>query len=277
MDIYSTTPSGDAGVLALGLVIAGVVSGVAAGMLGIGGGIVMVPVLYHVLAMLGVDASVRMQLAVGTSLATMIPTAYSSAAAQNRQGAVDWPLMRGWTIPLLIGVLAGAALAGFASGRVLALIFAAVALPLAAYLAFAGENRRLATHLPQGPAGMALPTIIGGLSAIMGIDGPTLGVPLMTLCGMPVLRAVGTASVVTVIICVLGAAGAIIAGWHAPGLPPYSVGYVNIFGFLLIAPSTFLAPFGARIADQVDVKRMRIVFAAFITIVTARMLFDALV
>ena len=111
---------------------------------------------------------------------------------------------------------------------------------------------------------------------MMGVDGATLGVPVMTVCGVPMPRAMGTASVLTVLICVPGTLGAVIAGWHAPGLPPYSFGFVNIFGFLLIAPSTFLAPFGARVADQVDVKRMRVVFAAFIAIATARMLFDAL-
>jgi uncharacterized membrane protein YfcA len=276
VDIFSAAPSGDIGVLALGLAIAGVVSGIAAGMLGIGGGIVIVPVLYHVLAMLGVDASVCMQLAIGTSLATMIPTAYSAAATQSQLGMVDWPLTRRWMIPMLVGVLAGAALAGVANGRTLALIFAVAAVPVAAYYAFGGENRRLADHLPQGPAGSALPVLIGGSSTMMGVDGSTLGAPVMALCGVPMPRAMGTASVLTVVICVPGTLGAIIAGWHAQGLPPYSLGYVNIFGFLLIAPSTFLAPFGARIADQVDTKRMRIVFAAFIAIATARMLFDAL-
>jgi uncharacterized membrane protein YfcA len=276
VDLFSAAPSGDVGVLALGLAIAGIVSGFAVGMIGIGGGIVVVPVLYHVLATLGVDAGVRVQLAIGTSLATMIPSAYSSVAAQRQQGIADVPLIQRWAIPMLVGVLAGAVLAGVAGGRTLALVFAIVAFPVAAYLAFAGENRRLAAQVPQGPAGLTLPAVIGGVSTMMGVDGATLGVPALTLCGIPMARAAGTAAMFTAIICALGTLGAIIAGWRAPGLPPYSLGYINVVGFLLIAPSTFLAPFGARIADQVDVKRMRIVFATFIAIATARMLFDAL-
>ena len=155
--------SGELGTLALGLVIAGVVSGLTAGMLGVGGGIVVVPVLYHVLSLIGVDESVRMHLAIGTSLATIIPTAFASVQAHNKKGAVDWTLLRRWLVPMLIGVAIGSVLAGYARGQTLSIVFVCVALPVAIHLAFGGEERRIADHLPEGPVGLTLPALIGGL------------------------------------------------------------------------------------------------------------------
>src|SRR4051794_3304309 len=269
--------SGELGTLALGLVIAGVVGGLVAGMLGVGGGIVVVPILYHVLATLGVDEAVRMHIAVGTSLATIIPTSLSSVRAHNRKGAVDWDLLRRWWLPMLIGVLAGSALAGFVTGRTLSLVFAGVALPVALHFALWGEKKRIADHLPRGIGGLALPFGIGGVSTMMGIGGGTVGVPTLTLCGYPIHRAVGTASAFGAIISVPGTIGAILAGWYAEGLPPYSLGYVNLLGVLLIAPGSFLAaPAGAYLAHMTDKHRLRMVFALFIAITAARMLWDAL-
>ncbi len=268
---------GELGTLALGLVIAGAVSGLTAGMLGVGGGIVVVPVLYHVLGLMGIDPGVRMHLAVGTSLATIIPTAFASVRAHDRKGAVDWRLLKRWCIPMLIGVAAGSTLAGIARGQTLALVFALIAIPVALHLAFASEERRIADHLPEGPAGLALPALIGGLSTMMGIGGGTIGVPVMTLFGVPIHRAVATASAFGVIISIPGTIGAVVAGWGAHGLPQYSLGYVNLLGFALIAPvSFFAAPFGAQIAHEMDRKKLRAVFALFVAVTAGRMLYDAL-
>jgi len=234
-------------------------------------------VLYHVLALLGVDESLRMHVAVATSLATIIPTSWTSVTAHNKKVAVDWELLRRWAPAMFVGVLIGTALAGLASGRILSFVFAAVALPAAIYMAFVSEKRQIADHLPQGVGGLALPAAIGGVSTMMGIGGGTIGVPVMTLCGVPIHRAVGTASAFGAIISLPGTIGLIIAGWHAQGLPPYSLGYVNLLGFILIAPASFLvAPVGAQLAHMTDVKRLRGVFALFISITTARMLWDAL-
>jgi len=276
VDPFVANSSGDLGVLALGLVIAGVVSGVAAGMIGVGGGIVIVPILYHVLATLGIDPAVRMQIAIGTSIATVVSAALSSVAADSGKSDIDWGLLRRWAIPMLGGVLIGCVLAGLASGSALSLLFGVVAVPVALLLAFAKEDRRLAEQLPQGIAGWTVAALAGGISVMMGISGTTIGVPAMTLCGVPARRAIATASAFGILIAVPGTIAAIVAGWHARGLPPYSLGYVNLMGFLLIAPSSFLAPFGARIADYIDARRMRLVFALFIVIVTGRMLYDAM-
>lgn len=269
--------SGDQGVLALGLVIAGVVSGLTAGMLGVGGGIVVVPVLYHVLSLMGIDESVRMHTAIGTSLATIIPTAFSSVRAHDRRGAVDRALLKRWLVPMLIGVGIGSVLAGIARGQTLALVFACVAIPVALQLAFGREDRPIASHLPKGAAGLTLPALIGGLSTMMGIGGGTIGVPVMTLFGVPIHRAVGTASAFGVIISIPGALAMAVSGWGAAHLPPYSLGYVNLLGFLLIAPvSFFAAPLGAQWAHEMDRKKLRGVFAIFIAVTAARMLYDAL-
>jgi uncharacterized membrane protein YfcA len=150
-------------------------------------------------------------------------------------------------------------------------------MPVAIHLAFGGEERRIADHLPQGSLGLALPALIGGLSTMMGIGGGTIGVPTMTLFGVPIHRAVGTASAFGVIISIPGTIGAIASGWNAAHLPTYSLGYVNLLGFLLIAPvSFFAAPFGAHMAHEMDRKKLRAVFALFIAITAARMLYDAL-
>jgi uncharacterized membrane protein YfcA len=269
--------TGESGTLALGLVIAGAVSGLTAGMLGVGGGIVVVPVLYHVLGLIGIDPGVRMHIAIGTSLATIIPTAFSSVRAHDKKGAVDWELLRRWALPMMVGVAAGGALAGIARGQTLSIVFVSVALPIAFHLAFGREDRRVADHLPEGAAGMTLPALIGGLSTMMGIGGGTIGVPAMTLFGVPIHRAIGTASAFGVIISIPGTIFAILSGWHAAGLPPYSIGYVNLLGFILIAPiSFFAAPFGAHIAHEMDRVKLRRVFALFIAVTAARMLYDAL-
>ncbi|HEY4944280.1 MAG TPA: sulfite exporter TauE/SafE family protein [Rhizomicrobium sp.] len=277
MEFFAAASGSELGTFALGLVIAGVVGGLVAGMLGVGGGIVIVPVLYHVLDLMGIDPGVRMHIAVGTSLATIIPTSFSSTRSHNAKGAVDWELLRRWVAPMVVGVLIGSVLAGFARGQALALFFACVALPVAVHLAFFGETRRLSDHLPRGIAGLLLPAGIGGVSTMMGIGGGTVGVPAMTLCGVPIHRAVGTAAAFGAIISIPGTIGSILSGWGAQGLPPYSLGYVNLLGFILIAPASyFVAPFGAQIAHMTDVRKLRMLFAGFIAITAARMLYDAL-
>ena len=277
MEFFAAASSGELVTFALGLVVAGVVGGLVAGMLGVGGGIVIVPVLYHVLDLMGIDPGVRMHIAVGTSLATIIPTSFSSTRSHNLKGAVDWDLLRRWAVPMVVGVLIGSTLSGIARGQALALFFACVAIPVAVFLAFFSDARRLSDHLPKGLGGLLLPAGIGGISTMMGIGGGTVGVPAMTLCGVPIHRAVGTAAAFGAIISIPGTIGSLVSGWHAHGLPPYSLGYVNMLGFILIAPASyFMAPLGARIAHRTDVKKLRILFAVFIAITAARMLYDAL-
>jgi uncharacterized protein len=277
MDFLNSASSNDLGTLALGLLLAGVVSGLIAGLLGVGGGIVVVPVLYNVLATIGVDESIRMHVAVGTSLAAIIPTSLSSMRAHAKRGAVDWSLIKQWAVPMVAGVIAGSFLAGIASGSTLAIVFASVALPVAMFLALGREDARIANHLPHGMGGAAIAALIGGVSTMMGIGGGTVGVPIMTLCGVPIHRAVGTASAFGIIISLPGTIGMIVNGWHHAGLPMYSIGYVNLLGFALIAPASFVfAPIGAHLAHMASRRRLRVVFAVFIAITALRMVYDVL-
>lgn len=277
MELFPAVPHGELWTFVAGLLLAGVAAGLIAGLLGVGGGIVVVPVLYHALAGLGVEESVRMHVAVATSLATIVPTSLASLTTHRRHGAVDADLLRRWAGPMALGVVAGAAVAGFISSRGLALFFALVALPVAAHMAFSRESWRIRDGVPGGVAGAGAAGAIGGLSAMMGIGGGTFGTILMTLCGVPIHHAVGTSSGFGVIISIPGAIGFAVAGWSLANLPPYSLGYVNLIGFALIAPATvLLAPVGARLAHAVSKTKLRRLFALFIAITAARMLYDAL-
>ena len=153
--------------------IAGVVGGLVTGMLGVGGGIVIVPVLYHVLVGSSVEEHIRMHIAVGTSLATIIPSSFSSVRAHAAKGAVDWDLLRRWAGPMVVGVLIGSTLSGIASGRSLALVFGLVARAGGASSGVRWRERRIARQLPHGLGGLALPAFIGGISAMIGIGGRT--------------------------------------------------------------------------------------------------------
>jgi uncharacterized membrane protein YfcA len=269
--------TGELGTLGLGLVIAGVVSGVVTGMLGAGGGLVIVPVLYQVFGAAGVSDDLRMHLAIGTSLAAIIPTSLSSLSSHLRKGEVDRELLNHWAAPLLAGVLLGAVFAGFAPGEWLMLIFGVAALALAVLLVFGVENRQLADQIPRGLAGALLPFGIGSVSTIMGIGGRTIGAPAMTLFGMRVQRAAGTAPALCAIISIAGAIGAVITGWGLQRLPAYSYGYVNLLAFAVVAPVMFVvAPLSAHFAPLTDRTRLRRTFALFVAITAAKLLWDAL-
>ena len=257
---------------ALGLVFSGVCAGVLAGLLGVGGGIVIVPVLYHVFTALGIDESVRMHLAVATSLAVIIPTSIRSLRAHAKRKAVDFDLLKRWAPTVFICTLIGSVLAGFASGKELTAIFATAALVVAAWLAFGKDEWRIAPSLPKGGGSVVLAGSIGGLSALMGIGGGTFAVPAMTLFGYPIHRAVATSSGLGLIISVPGTIGYIISGWGHAHLPPLSLGYVNLLGFALITPTTVLtAPWGVALAHALPRKRLIQAFALFLALTSIRM------
>jgi uncharacterized membrane protein YfcA len=268
-------PPGDLGVLALGLVIAGVVGGLVAGVLGIGGGIVMVPVLYHVLATLGFDESVRMHVAVGTSLTSAIPAALARLHGHERD--IDWLILRKWFPPLITGIAAGSALMALSNGHTLTLIFAAVAVPVVLEAAFADRADSWIAAAAQAAGGMFLAAVLGFAATITGMGGTTLTRPALRARPLPPARAAATASLFGLVVGMPASIGAVLAGWHAQLLPPVSLGYVNLLAFALIAPILLLLePAGAMVAHVIDQKRLRLAFAILIAIITARMLWDAL-
>jgi len=263
--------------LVVALLATGVIAGIMAGLLGVGGGIVIVPVLYHLFTLLGVDESVKMHVAVGTSLATIIPTSIMSARAHAAKGNLDASLLKTLGPALVIGVLIGTWLSGYLGGTALTAIFAAVALLVAANMAFRTQGGALAESLPPTPFKQLIGTVIGGFSTLMGIGGGTLTVPILTLFNYPIHKAVGTAAAIGLFISVPGAIGFLLHGMDDPGRPPFTVGYVNLIGFILIVPMTMLmAPVGARLAHAINATRLRQAFALFLFITSLRMFYGLL-
>jgi len=259
------------------LLAAGAVAGITAGLLGVGGGIVIVPVLWHLFSALGIDEDVRMHVAVGTSLASIIATSVSSVRSHHKRGAVDFTLLKSWGPWIFIGVLCGTALASYVRGPVLSAVFATVALVVSLHMGFAKPEWRLAESLPKGAPKALLAGTIGTISAMMGIGGGTLGVPILSLFGYPIHRAVGTAAAIGFIIGIPGAIGFVLAGWNVPGLPPFSLGYISLIGFALIFPtSTLLAPYGAKLAHGLNTRNLKRVFAVFLGFTALRMFYDLL-
>ncbi|MCS6947116.1 MAG: sulfite exporter TauE/SafE family protein [Steroidobacteraceae bacterium] len=257
--------------LAVVTVGSGLFAGVIAGMLGVGGGIVLVPTLEYLLRHAGVPAEARMHVAVATSLATIIPTAIASSRAHHRRGAVDWALVRSWAPGLAIGALAGAAVAAAAQTRVLTAVFGAVCLAMAAKMLAPLDDWRLRAIVPRGAAGNAIGAAIGGVSAMMGIGGGTLGVPVMNVLGHNVHTSVGTASFFGLLIGLPGTLAYLTARPETP-LPPLTIGFVSLIGFALIAPATiYAAPIGARLAHSLSRRHLARAFGVFLCIVAARM------
>lgn len=264
--------------LVVALSVTGVIAGLMAGLLGVGGGIVIVPVLYHLFTLLGIDESVKMHVAVGTSLATIIPTSLRSARAHANKGNLDSALLKSLAPSLLFGVLIGTLVSGLVSGQVLSLVFGVIGLLVAANMAISKEPAALADTLPRGMVRHSIGTGIGGFSTLMGIGGGTLSVPVLTRCQVPMHRAVGTAAAIGIFISVPGALGFLINGWGVPERPPFSLGYVNLIGFALIVPMTlWTAPIGARIAHAINARLLRQLFAVFLFITAVRMLYGVLV
>ncbi|MFC7737022.1 sulfite exporter TauE/SafE family protein [Roseomonas sp. GCM10028921] len=261
--------------LAAVMAVTGLVSGTLAGLLGVGGGIVIVPVLFNVFPFLSIPEAVQMKLAVGTSLATIIPTSIQSARKHHTKGAMDVPLLKAMIPSLILGVLVGTVIAIWVRGDTLTAVFAAVALLVAVNMGFTGVDARLRESFPTGILRHILGIFIGGISAMMGIGGGTVGVPLMNLFGTPIRSAVATASAFGIVISIPAALGFIYAGWGNPMLPPASLGYVNLIGFALIVPSSMIAtPWGVHLAHTIPPLALKRAFAVFLGITAIRMIYS---
>lgn len=263
--------------LAAAMLFTGVVGGFLAGLLGIGGGIVIVPVMEAALAYVGVDGAIRMQVAVATSLATIVPTSIASSRAHNKRSAVDTGLVRRWAVYVLIGALAGTFVASRVHSDVLAAVFAAVALAIAIKMMMPLENKTIAPEVPTGPLVPLIPTSTGFLSSMMGIGGGTFSVMALTLYGQPIHRAVGTAALLGLFISLPGSLGYMASGLGDPRLPTGSIGFVNLIGFALISPMTFIAaPVGAATAHRLGQRQLSWLFGLFLILVAVRMFMQAI-
>ena len=263
--------------LGIAMLGTGCVAGVMAGLFGIGGGIVIVPVLETVLGLLGVDPDIRMQVAVATSLATIIPTSVSSSLAHHRRGAVDLDIVKRWAIFVLVGALLGAYVASQVHSRVLAMVFAVFALLIALKMLLLPESRNITDDVPRNRAVLLVPTTIGCLSSMMGVGGGTFSVMTLTLFNRPIHRAVGTAALLGLVISLPGTIGFVVAGWSDVRVPYGSLGYVSLIGFVFIAPATVLtAPLGARIAHSFSEKKLSMLFGVFLVVAAGRLFYRAL-
>lgn len=255
------------------LAATGVLAGLIAGLLGVGGGIVIVPVLFQILLLLGYDPAVVMHVAVGTSLMCIVPTSIASLRAHAKRDSVDVGLLKSWAPAVFAGSALGSVLAGYARGDILSGMFALLAFTVAAQMAFLRPDFRLSDQLPRGLTKIGIGGFIGGFSSMIGIGGGTLSVPVLTYCNYPMRLAVGTASAIGLVIAVPGALGFMAMGWGVEGRPPGSIGYVSLVGFALIAPLSFLAaPYGARIAHAIPPVWLKRAFAIFLVATGAKFL-----
>ena len=261
----------------LGLAAASVIAGLIAGLLGVGGGIVLVPVLYWMLPWLGADDAVRMHVAVGTSLATIIATGFVSARSHAKRGNIAWDVIKEWWLPVMAGTIVGALVAARLKGDLLTGIFAVLALAVAIRLAFFGKAGETAAHTPPRPVYWLAAGVTGFVSSLMGIGGGTLSVPALVAFNHPMRRAVGTAAALGLVIALPGTITFIAEGWDQPGLPPYSAGYVNFLAVAIIIPVTMtMAPIGAHLAHAANPLWLRRIFALFLGATAIRMAINVL-
>jgi uncharacterized membrane protein YfcA len=266
-------PAGDLALLLGTLLAAGFATGLLAGMLGIGGGGILVPVLYELFGTLGTGEAIRMHLAVGTSLAVIIPTSLRSFAGHRARGAVDMDLLKSMALPVIAGVLLGAALARYSDDAVLKAIWVLAATLMGIRLYFGRCGWQLGDAIPGNPFRALYGGFVGLVSALMSIGGGVFITTMMTLYGRPIQNAVATSSGFGPIIAIPGAIGFIWAGWAVAGRPPGSLGYVSLLGALLIIPTSVLAaPLGVRIAHGISRRKLELAFATFLMLVAVRFL-----
>ena len=259
------------------LIVLGLAAGFMAGLLGIGGGIILVPGLFFLFQTLGYAPDILMHLSVGTSLAIIIPTGLSSARAHFKRGAVRTELLKHIGPGIVAGVTAGTFVAGILSGHELTILFACALMIFAGLMQIPPKVREDSSHDIGMVKGSVGGFVVGALSSLMGIGGATLNVPFMTLNGIKIHNAVATASALGPFIALPGTLGFIVIGWGEAGLPPFSLGFVNLLAAALIAPlSVLAAPYGAAAAHKVSVTALRRIFSVFIIVVAGKMMWEAL-
>ncbi len=260
--------------MALALLAGGAATGLLAGLFGVGGGAVMVPVLYEVFGLVGVGDEVRMPLCVGTSLMAIIPTSISSYRKHLSKGMVEQDILKLWAIPVLLGVVAGSLVARHAPAGLFKLVFVLVAGVSTARLLFGSEKWRISDTLPSKLVMRVIGGIIGALSSLMGIGGGQISNIFMLLYGRNIHQAVSTSAGLGVIIAIPGALGYIYAGWPKMGdLPPGSLGYVSLIAFACIVPASIVtAPIGAQWAHKLPRRKLELAFGVFLLLVCARFL-----
>lgn len=259
--------------MAVMLMVIGAFAGVLAGLLGVGGGIVLVPAFFYAFQTLGYDGPQLMQMCLATSLATIIVTSVRSVLSHNKKGAVDWDILRTWAPGIVIGAVVGMFVVSGLRSTTLQGIFGVLALIVGLYMGFGRAHWRLGQAMPTGAARAALSPAVGFLSVLMGIGGGSFGVPLMSLYNTPIHRAVATAAGFGVVIAVPAVIGFLFTTIDPATRPPLTIGAVNMVAFVLVIAMTLItAPIGAKLAHSMDPKPLKRVFAVFLVLVALNML-----
>jgi uncharacterized protein len=271
--------------LAALLVAVGALAGFLAGVFGIGGGAILVPVFYECFRLAGVPLAVRMPLCVGTSLAIIIPTSIRSYRAHHARGAVDMEILRAWWLPVVTGVVLGSLIARYAPERLFKIVFVMVAYSAAARLLLARESWKFGDDFPRGPLMKIYGFVVGLLSTLMGVGGGLFSNLLMTFYNRPIHQAVATSSALAVLISIPGALGYIYAGWPAAALYPnvaalqlpFAIGYVSLIGAVLVMPTSLLtAPLGVKAAHAMSKRTLEMAFGCYLFVVGSRFVISLL-
>ena len=265
-------PIGELVLLALWIAGAGVAVGILAGLFGIGGGAVIVPVLYEVFRALDVPEDVRMQLCIGTSLAIIVPTTVRSYVAHKKTGAVIPQVVRIWALPAVIGVATGAIIAHYAPAQLLKLVFVVFVTLIALRMLFGTDRWILGHELPRRPFLAFFGFLTGLISSLVGVSGGSVSNAVLTFYGRSMQQAVATSAGVGVPITIAGTIGYMLAGWpYMAQMPPLSIGFVSLIGFALMAPvSSYAASYGVRLAHWLPRRKLEIAFAIFLFLVSLR-------
>lgn len=259
------------------LLVIGGVAGVLAGLLGVGGGIVLVPAFFYAFQTLGFDGPQLMQMCLATSLATIVVTSVRSVLSHNRKGAVDWTVLKGWMPGIVIGAVLGMLAAASLRSQTLQGLFGVLGIIVGLYMIGGRSTWRLGEAMPTGPLRAVQSVVLGFFSVLMGIGGGSFGVPLMSLYAMPIHRAVATAAGFGVIIAVPSVLGFLFLQIPPDQKPPLTIGAVNLVAFAVVIAMTLITtPWGVRLAHAMDPKPLKRAFGAFLLLVALNMLRKAI-
>ena len=261
----------------IGLLITGVIGGLIAGLFGVGGGIVIVPILFWIFTSLNFPNEILMHMAIGSSLATIIPTSISSARAHYKKGSIDIDIIKKWYPGIFLGAVIGGLSGKYFSVNELKYLFAIIAF-LVALNMFLKEPLKIAKKLPISRLiNVSISTFIGFVSSLMGVGAGTLGVPTLVALSVPIHKSIGTAAALGLFIAVPATLGLAFSGFNVPNRPPMSIGYVNLIAFFIMFPLTvFFAPVGVKIAHRINQRLLKMIFGIFLIITSFKMLYTIL-
>lgn len=259
------------------LIFGGLASGLMAGLFGVGGGAILVPVLYEVLGLAGVDEVIRTHMAVATSLAVVLPNGIRSTVGHHAKGSVDWDVVKLFTPSIIIGVFIGTLIAKHIDGAELRLVYGIMAIGVGLYLLWSHRNPNIRFSWPANWITRLYGMVTGILSTLMGIGGGTFTSSYMTSFGRSIHQAVGTASAIGPVIAFPAILGFIWIGFNNSLLPVGSFGFISLLGVVLVLPTSLLAvPFGVKLAHRLSRSQLEILFVLFLLTVGIRFLWSVL-